>query len=134
MSDLNQLRDEVHALAVSKGWHENRDITDPNVLGAMLALIHSEVSEALEAIRRIKSPSRFLYEDQVSGQTLSEREREDGQPDSRYKPHGVPSEMADVIIRVLDMCGAMGIDIDRAVTEKHAFNKTRSHRHGGKSL
>jgi NTP pyrophosphatase (non-canonical NTP hydrolase) len=46
------------------------------------------------------------------------------------KPEGVPAELADVIIRVLDFCGAREIDIDRAIEAKIAFNKTRPPMHG----
>lgn len=122
---LNELRDRVHALAVSKGWYEGRDVHDPNVLGSMLALIHSEVSEALEDVRKGRSELRFSDDYHKS-------DNPPGHP--RLKPVGLPSELADVIIRVLDMCGAMGIDIERAVETKHAYNETRSHRHGGKAL
>ena len=48
------------------------------------------------------------------------------------KPEGIPIELADVIIRVLDLCGRYGIDIEAAIREKHAYNLTREHRHGGK--
>lgn len=118
---LNELRDRVHALAVSKGWYENRDVSDPNVLGSMLALIHSEVSEALEDVRRGRM-SLSIEEHLTVGAVV------------RHKPNGLPSELADVIIRVLDLCGALGIDIEDAVRMKHAYNETRSHRHGGKAL
>ena len=46
------------------------------------------------------------------------------------KPVGVPSELADVIIRVLDACGAWGIDIVQALDEKMAYNDTRPPLHG----
>jgi NTP pyrophosphatase (non-canonical NTP hydrolase) len=48
------------------------------------------------------------------------------------KPIGIPSELADIIIRVLDICGAYGVDIDAAVESKMEFNETREVRHGGK--
>lgn len=38
------------------------------------------------------------------------------------------------MIRVLDMCGYYGIDLAAAIQEKHEYNKTRQHRHGGKKL
>ena len=50
------------------------------------------------------------------------------------KPEGMPIELADVIIRILDMGYAEGIDIGQAIHTKMQYNKTRSHRHGGKTL
>lgn len=112
--NLNDLRDRVHSLAVSKGWYEDLDdVEDPTWLGARLALVHSEVSEALECVRTGDRDIRF---------------REDG------KPEGLPIELADALIRILDTCGALGIDVVRAVELKHRYNATRPHRHGGKAL
>lgn len=48
------------------------------------------------------------------------------------KPEGIPSEMADIIIRVLDICAFNGIDIAQAIADKMAFNDTRPYRHGKK--
>lgn len=52
--------------------------------------------------------------------------------DGKGKPEGIPTELADVIIRVLDYCGYAGIDIDAAISQKHEYNKSRPYRHGGK--
>ena len=49
-------------------------------------------------------------------------------------PEGIAVEMADCIIRILDWCGKEGIDIEAILEEKHAYNKTRPYRHGGKAL
>ena len=40
--------------------------------------------------------------------------------------------MADCIIRILDWCGKEGIDLDRIISMKHEYNKSRPYRHGGK--
>lgn len=48
------------------------------------------------------------------------------------KPEGIAVEMADCIIRILDWCGKEGIDIDRIISTKHEYNKSRPYRHGGK--
>jgi NTP pyrophosphatase (non-canonical NTP hydrolase) len=134
---LNELRDRVHTLARSKGWYENRDVTDVNALGSALALVHSEVSEALEDIRR--GHMVLAYVDVADGERLTAEQRNeaierDEEPASQFKPVGLPSELADVVIRVLDLCGALDIDIQHAVDTKHAFNAMRPHRHGGKAL
>ena len=111
IDNLNTLRDRIHDMAVSKGWHDEGN--DPARLPTLLCLVHSEVSEALEDYR--------------TGCGVA-----DTYDDERGKPCGIPSELADVIIRVLDICGLYGIDIDRAVSEKVDYNATRSRRHGGK--
>jgi len=103
----------VHSLAIEKGWHDDRDIMDPHHLASMLALIHTEVSEATECVRN-GEVDLFVG---VTG-----------------KPTGMPSELADIIIRVLDMSGALGIDMGELIEQKHAYNQTRPHRHGNKRL
>ena len=50
------------------------------------------------------------------------------------KPVGVPSEMADALIRILDICAAWGIDIEEAVKLKREYNATRGHMNGGKKF
>ena len=56
------------------------------------------------------------------------------QPGTADKPEGIPAELADVILRILDMCGQYGIDISSALAEKHEYNKTRPYKHGGKVI
>lgn len=130
---LNAWRDEVHQNAVSKGFWEEPVPT----FGDKLALIHSEVSEALEEFRKGHAPDQRLYSFKVTGdwqgdvpQSL-ELARAAGLP---IKPEGIPSELVDVIIRVLDLCGRYKIDVDAVMEEKAAYNATRKHRHGGKTL
>lgn len=47
---------------------------------------------------------------------------------------GVPSELADIVIRVLDLAEYYGIDMGEAIAQKHAYNLTRPYKHGGKKL
>lgn len=122
---LNALRDAAYENAVAHGFH-NR----PQTVGEAMALIHSEVTEAFEAYREGGSLSAHLYNmagDMETTISASSSGR-------LYKPIGVVSELADIIIRVLDFSGKHNIDIERAVKEKMTFNITRPHMHGGKLL
>jgi NTP pyrophosphatase (non-canonical NTP hydrolase) len=104
---LNVLIRLAHDNAVRHGFAEAS-------FGERIALIHSELSEALEEYR--------------AGHDVTRLRVEDG------KPEGVPAELADVAIRLFDMCGAYGIDLNEAVRVKMAYNSTRAYRHGGKKL
>lgn len=105
--------DRFYDLACAKGWHDETADVAIAKIPERLALIHSEVSEALEEYRGGRNPAR----DALAA---------DG------KPEGLPSELADVVIRCFDLAGSLGIDLVAAIDRKHAYNATRSHRHGGK--
>ena len=115
MNDIREIADKCHQTAKDKGWWDNFDGRNMTIdeIAAKLCLIHSEVSEALEDLRT--GDMVFLRDD-------------------NGKPVGFPSELADIVIRVFDLCGFMDIDIAHAILEKMAYNDTRKHRHGGKAL
>ena len=135
---LNELRDRVHALARAKGWYDGVESPpSPRTVAAWLCNIHGEVSEALEDVRSGFMAIRF--KDIDTGEILTRGQRDeaierDEEPLSRFKPIGFPIEIADVIIRALDTAGVLKIDIEDAIALKHAYNETRSHRHGNKAL
>lgn len=103
---VNELIRLAHGMAKEKGWWDGSDHNIPE----KLCLIHSEVSEALEAYR-------------IGG---------DLQDWEGVKPDGFAIELADAVIRIADLCGHLGIDLGRAITEKVGYNATRPYRHGGK--
>lgn len=109
---VNDLVVESYNCAKEKGWH-----SPTKTFGEEIALVHSELSEALEEFRKGYSPDLMYY----SG--------ENGD-----KPEGIPVELADAVIRVFDMCGKYGIDIETAIITKQEYNRTRPERHGGKVL
>ncbi len=114
---LNAFAEEVHLTAKDKGWWDAQPFNIPE----KLALIHSEVSEALEEYRN-GNALRIYTND--AGARVEYREG--------TKPEGMPIELADAIIRILDLCSRMEVDIEYALELKHAYNKTREVRHGGK--
>jgi NTP pyrophosphatase (non-canonical NTP hydrolase) len=71
-----------------------------------IALIHSEVSECLEGVRKPQDS------DHIPGFTLEEE------------------EMADALIRIFDYCGGFGLRLAKATEAKLEFNRTRPHKHG----
>lgn len=123
MISLNKLGKEAQEIAESKGFTSATPAED-------LALMHSELSEALEDIRIGRPLNALLFEDLETGEIVPGHQGDN----VRRKPVGVPSEMADVIIRVAHFCAKHGIDLDTAVEEKMGYNMTRPYRHGNKVL
>lgn len=117
---LNELASEIHENSVSKGFYDHdRSVHE------ILVLIHSEVTEALDEARAGRGTDEILYESPAGNWSTI-------QSNQFPKPAGFPSELADIIIRTLDAAAFYGIDIERAILEKIAYNKTRPHKHGKK--
>jgi hypothetical protein len=117
---IMELIAKAHDTAKSKGWWEGVDLSHPDRFPALLALVHSEVSEALEAYRSHLGIDEILFPHHDKNGNLV--------------PEGVAVELADVIIRIADLCGAYKIPLHTALQYKMDYNKTRSYKHGGKVL
>ena len=120
---MNTLSKEIHAANVKKGFYE-----EEKNIGEMLALIHSEVSEMLEAHREGRSASGFS-----SKAKLFKLDDED------FKTHflieikdTIEDELADTVIRCLDLAGYLDIDIEAHVKAKLRYNSLRPYKHGKK--
>ena len=111
MTHINDLVKMVHENAVAHGWWETLHLPDK------LVMLHAEVSEAVEAFREqdTHTLADILY-------------------DERGKPIGFATELADTVIRAMDIAGQLGIDLDLVISTKHAYNITRPYRHGNKRL
>lgn len=110
MSSLTAMQAQIRATNTEKGFR-----TLPTTHGDRLALIHSEISEALEEIRSGHAPAEIYF-------------GENG------KPEGYPVELADAAIRIIDEIDRLGLDAEKVLQMKMDFNSTRPHLHGGKVL
>lgn len=98
------LQRKLHKTATDAGWYHNPETGEPveRNFGEVTALMHSELSEALEADRKSLMDSKLPHR------------------------NGVEVEFADCIIRILDTAEARGYDIAGAIIEKNEYNRKRS--------
>ena len=117
---INKFCKEIYQVNKEKGFWDDREnlpqlgsltgeeseTLDKAFNAQMLALIHSEISEALEADRK------DLMDDKL--------------------PHrkGLEVELADAAIRIFDMAGGLNMDLGGAILEKLTYNKSRPFKHG----
>lgn len=145
LSDLNAIADETYRINVNAGFEDEAlDLHAPFITAdedaefdqkdvrnlrnfqiAKLALIIGEASEAIEELRKGKPVTETYYETSLTPLEILTS-------DKVQKPEGVPSELADIIIRTINFARSEGIDIVAAINEKAAYNATRARMHGDK--
>jgi NTP pyrophosphatase (non-canonical NTP hydrolase) len=140
--NLNKLRDEIHEHVKQKGFYDgmkelidsqtelgrNTDIVKHAFFAQQISLIHSELSEAVEADRVGKHADFTKFQAEMSKSDGSDKAFV-----SAFQSHvknTVEDELADVAIRVLDLCGYLNIDIAEHIKLKMDYNKQRGYKHG----
>jgi NTP pyrophosphatase (non-canonical NTP hydrolase) len=114
---ISELMTRIHGVNLAHGWNSQVPDDVPSVFGEKLMLVCTELAEAMEEFR--------------NGHPFNEV-RWEPDPDMLVKPEGIAIELADALIRILDLCAANVIDIEKAIRTKLAYNECRPYRHGGK--
>lgn len=99
---LNEMAERCHTNSVNAGWWDGLSTKNPYTLGTKLALVHSEISEALEGMRK------NLRDDHLPHRNMFE------------------VELADALIRIFDLAGSQCMDLHGAVMEKIQYNTNRA--------
>lgn len=129
MTTLNSLAQGIYEVTKSKGfWDKERNV------GEMLMLITSELGEAMEAHRKNKfAKSDDFFYDLESHLPISHPNHSIEDFKSSFEKNikdTFEDEIADAIIRLLDLCAGLGIDIDFQIKQKLKYNQTRQKFHG----
>lgn len=130
---LNELRDKIHQNAIDHGFYDDENINIPE----KLMLIVSELGEAMEAYRKDHYSDLDEYNKCID--IWDNYENKDKLLTNPFIPifektikDGFEDEIADTIIRLLDLCEYMKIDIKQHIELKMKYNESRPYKHGKK--
>lgn len=144
--EINEISKKIHQVAIDHGFWENennwidraegdnKNAMHSLVVAQKLALVHSEVSEVLEADRHGKRADRELY-DRATHIVLNDLIADIAADEVAFKKHikdTVEDEIADAIIRLFDLGTWLGMDIEWHIQKKVDYNQNRPYLHGKK--
>ena len=108
---INDLAKDAHQNSVEHGFWQ--DTADEHKMAESVALIHSEASELLEAVRKLPHDAPSEHCPEISAQE---------------------EELADLVLRVMDYSVGFNFDLGKAILAKMQYNKNRPYKHGGKKF
>lgn len=123
--NISELCTTAHDDAVKKGFYHK-----PLETGTLLMLVVSELAEALEADRTNKSCDNLdaidwlQWVDDVGTKPMVKESFEENIKNT------FQDEIADAVIRIADICGYMGIDLESHIKAKMIYNRSRENKHG----
>lgn len=135
---ISELQKYIGEINIANGWRQDPTTDNPALQAkidiAEIALAISELAEAIEEIRDGHTSTEEYFS---GGQHVNKNF--DLDPSDRLddfgnlrKPEGVPAELSDALIRILDYADKRNIDLQRVTLQKLEYNKSRGFRHGGK--
>jgi|TARA_R110000868_G_scaffold279694_2_gene539766 NTP pyrophosphatase (non-canonical NTP hydrolase) len=123
--NIKEIQKEIHKVNVKKGFWVGGDRN----VGEMLMLVVSELGEAIEAHRSGRKALVELF----NVKEIDRTEPSDYQNDfEQCIKDTFEDEVADAVIRIMDMCEGLGIDLERHIDLKLEYNRTRPYKHGKK--
>jgi|ERR1700677_1956845 len=125
--NLNEVAKRCHDDAKKLGWYDEGKVKS-DVESLMMTV--TELAEAVEELRTNK-PMVYYNLRNITGSTITTDPKH---PDANPKPEGFAVELADAVIRLLDLAQYKGIDLEKVIADKLDYNLTRGYRHGNKNL
>lgn len=131
---MEQLIKKAHQVAKDKGfWETERNVPE------MLMLVVSELSEALEALRKDHYADKAVVKDLLQDLELDRTDEEFVIKAIEFQvkfedsvKSSFEDEIADVAIRLFDLCGGLSIDLQKHIELKMMYNSMRGYKHGKK--
>lgn len=129
VAGLNDSAKLIHEQNKAKGfWDSERNV------GELLMLVTSELGEGMEAHRKGKFADWDAYDRTIKSipniSTDAEILSDKNHAFKSYVKDTFEDEIADAVIRLLDMAAGLGIDLEKQINEKVAYNKSRERLHG----
>lgn len=145
MKTIKELQQEAHQIAKDKGFWDNtervinflKDSEDElidenfnNIISTKIALIITELSEAIEALRKKKKANIIEFNRVTEGLTWENNQAAMEEAFRLFIKDSVQDEISDAQIRIYDLCSWLNIDLENHVIMKMDYNKTRPYKHG----